>query len=63
MGKYWICICLAWGLGIGGCTPVQQYRYTEGKIYFEAKKGTYPRMYALGNPPANGVGKRFSFHV
>ena len=33
MGKYWICICLAWGLGIGGCTPVQQYRYTEGKIY------------------------------
>ena len=33
MGKYWICICLAWGLWIGGCTPVQQYRYTEGKIY------------------------------
>ena len=33
MGKYWICICLAWGFGIGGCTPVLQYRYTEGKIY------------------------------
>ena len=32
MGKYWICICLAWGLGIGGCTPVQQYRYTEGRF-------------------------------
>ena len=39
MGKYWICICLAWGLGIGGCTPVQQYRYTEGKIY-----GTFYHM-------------------
>lgn len=24
-------------------------------VGFEAKKGTYPRMYALGNPPANGI--------
>lgn len=33
MGKYWIYVCLAWGLGIGGCTPAQQYRYAEGKIF------------------------------